>query len=296
MAIATCPSLPGVGLCAQLACLWETTARNPGNVHRYRDFDDVSYVDFLASAAAVAPVFDVAAGCRLGETVHTALRATRSVTSNNTNLGIILLLAPLAVVPRSEPLRTGVASVLATLDIDDARLVFEAIRLAAPAGLGTVANQDLASVPTLPLKQVMALSANYDLIARQYAVDFADVFDQVVPALQRWLALPLPLEEVLVGCHLDVMTQYPDSLIARKRGQGEAVDASRRAGAVLKAGWPSSVAGKQGLIDLDKWLRAAQRGRNPGTTSDLVTASLFIALREGIIPLPVSRPLGFSVP
>ena len=40
-----------VGLCAQLACVLEATARKPGNVHRFADFDDVSYLDFVTAAA-----------------------------------------------------------------------------------------------------------------------------------------------------------------------------------------------------------------------------------------------------
>src|SRR5438876_739889 len=85
-----------VGLCAQLACVLEATARKPGNVHRFMDFADTSYLDFLLSAAAIAPVMERAVGRPVGETVLEAIRATRRVTSANTNLGIVLLLAPLA--------------------------------------------------------------------------------------------------------------------------------------------------------------------------------------------------------
>ena len=91
--------MPDVGLCAQLACIWEATARKPGNVTRHCDFDDVSYLDFLTSAAAVAPVLATAAQRRVGATILEAVRATRRVAATNTNLGIVLLLAPLASVP-----------------------------------------------------------------------------------------------------------------------------------------------------------------------------------------------------
>src|SRR5262245_58243539 len=93
-----------VGLCVQLACVWEATARKPGNVHRYRDFEDASYLDFILSAAAIAPVLEGAAGRPVGQTILDAVRATRLVVRTNTNLGIILLLSPLAAVPpgRSE--------------------------------------------------------------------------------------------------------------------------------------------------------------------------------------------------
>src|SRR5947199_1575614 len=101
-----------LGLSTQLACIWEATSRKPGNVHRYRDFEDVTYLDFLTSAAAIAPEMEIASHRRVGETVLAAVRATRLMTQTNTNLGIILLLAPLASVPVEQPLRRGLATVL----------------------------------------------------------------------------------------------------------------------------------------------------------------------------------------
>src|SRR4051812_42861072 len=103
-------------LCAQIACVLEATARKPGNVHRFADFDDLTHLDFLLSAAAIAPVMDEAPRRRVGETVLTAIQATRRVTTTNTNLGIVLLLAPLASVPPLEDLRAGVERVLAGLN------------------------------------------------------------------------------------------------------------------------------------------------------------------------------------
>src|SRR5262249_18739826 len=161
-------SMLSIGQCAQLACIWEATARKPGNVHRFADFDDTSYVDFLVSAAAIAPVLENACRRRVGETIFEAVRATQHVVTSNTNLGIILLLAPLATVPAGEDLRIGAGRVLDGLDIADARLAYEAIRLARPGGLGDAADQDIRSDPTQTLQQVMALAAESDMVARQY--------------------------------------------------------------------------------------------------------------------------------
>src|SRR5207244_9232877 len=122
------------------ACIWEASAAKLGNVHRRRDFADVGYLDFLLSAAAIAPEMAVAPSRRVGETILAAVRATRQVVSTNTNLGIILLFAPMAAVPREQDLFKGIQQVL-DLDVEDSRLVYEAIRLANPAGLGEVAEQ-----------------------------------------------------------------------------------------------------------------------------------------------------------
>lgn len=277
---------PDVGLCAQLACIWEATARKPGNVHRYRDFEDVTYLDFIVSAAAIAPVLATACRRRVGETILECVRATRRVTATNTNLGIILLLSPLAAVPPGEELRAGVGRVLADLDVEDARLAYEAIRLANPGGLGAAPEQDVAAEPTCTLREAMALAADRDLVARQYANGFREVFDQAVPGLVRGLKKTGSLESAIIHAQLLLMSCYTDTLIARKRGVSEAVKASERAMSVLAAGWPERDAGQIALVKFDEWLREDGHARNPGATADLITAGLFAGLLAGSIQLP----------
>jgi triphosphoribosyl-dephospho-CoA synthase len=277
-----------VGLYAQVACLWEATARKPGNVHRYRDFADVTYLDFALSAAAIGPVLDGAAGKAVGQTVLDAVRATRRLVGGNTNLGIILLLSPLAAVPMEEDLRGGLARVLASLDVNDSRQVYEAIRLAQPGGLGQAPEQDVAAEPTLGLREVMALAADRDLVARQYANGFREVLDEGVPALLAGMERAGSLEGGIILGFLQLLATHPDSLIVRKGGREIAAEASRRAMVVLDAGWPAD--GWETLNDLDAWLRADGNRRNPGTMADLVTACLFVLLREGRISLPSPYP------
>jgi triphosphoribosyl-dephospho-CoA synthase len=277
--------MPDVGLCAQLACVWEATARKAGNVHRFADFADVTYLDFVASAAAVAPVLGRAAGRRVGETVLECVRATRRVVRTNTNLGIVLLLAPLAAVPDGEELHGGVRRVLAALDVEDSRHVYEAIRLAVPGGLGDAPQQDVRDEPTLPLRDAMALAADRDLVARQYADDFAEVFEDGAPALRRAVEETGSLEAAIVRTHLHLMTNHPDTLIRRKRGVEEAEESARRARQVLDAGWPQRPEGRDAFVALDDWLRAVGHQRNPGATADLVTACLYVLLRDGSLAL-----------
>jgi triphosphoribosyl-dephospho-CoA synthase len=282
--------MPTIGQLAALACIWEVTARKPGNVHRERDFADVGLVDFLASAAAVGPVFDQASARPIGETVLAAIRATRQVTASNTNLGIVLLLSPLAAVPVDDNPRPGLERALAGLNVHDSRCVYEAIRLAQPGGMERVAEQDVSAEPTLPLRDIMTLAAGRDVIALQYANGFQAVFDEGVPALREGLEKTSCLEDAIIRTHLTLLGKYPDSLIARKRGPAEAETASRMARDVLAAGWPKQAQGRVALVELDRWLRAEGNARNPGTTADLVTASLFAAMREGIIKVPSTWP------
>lgn len=276
----------GPGQLAQLACIFEATACKPGNVHRFQDFDDLSYVDFLLSAAAIAPVFDRAPGRRVGATILDAIRATRQVVRTNSNLGMILLLAPLAAVPPTEALEDGLPAILEQLDIADARLTYEAIRLARPGGLDRAPEQDISQEPTLPLRDIMALAADHDRIAWQYANGFRDIFDEGAPVLTLFLKRG-GLEQAIIATHLQLLAKFPDSLVARKRGMEEATEASRKAGRILEAGWPDTDRAQRELVAFDSWLRAEDHWRNPGTTADLVTASLFVCLRRGIITLPV---------
>jgi triphosphoribosyl-dephospho-CoA synthase len=282
--------MPSIGLLAQTACIWEATARKPGNVSPVADFAGLTYLDFLLSAATIAPVFDQAGERRVGETILEAIRATRQVVRTNTNLGIVLLLAPLAAAPAGQDLKSGIAAVLANLDIEDARLAYEAIRLAQPGGLGNVADQDVHAAPTQTLREVMGLAAPRDGVARQYASGFADVFDEGMPALRSGIDQTGSVEGAIIYCYLELLAQHPDTLIARKRGMAEAEEGSRRARQVIDTGWPTGAESRQRLADLDAWLRAEGNQRNPGTTADLATACLFVALRTGILTVPPSLP------
>ena len=265
---------------ACLAATWEATARKAGNVHRSADFADVTYADFLLSAAAAAPELDRAPDRPLGDTVLAAVRATRAVVRTNTNLGIVLLLAPLAKVPDGVDPRAGVRDVLAGTTVQDAARVYEAIRLAAPGGLGKAKDQDVGDAPTLRLRDVMALAADRDMVARQYATDFADVFDLGVPALVDGFRRFGHVEPATQYCQLVWLARYPDSLIVRKRGPELAAEASRRAREVLEHGGVATPEGRAAYDEFDRWLRADGHARNPGTTADLVAACLFVALRQ----------------
>ena len=292
---------PSVGQLAAIACVVEATARKPGNVHRLADFPDMVYPDFLLSAIAIAPALDRAAGQGLGATVLSATQATRLLVRSNTNLGLILALAPIAAAwSRPEPsLRERVNTVLAQTSVEDARLVYRAIREASPGGLGKVPRQDLADEPTLPLRDVMALAADRDLLARQYVNGFEDVFAIVQPELRESLRRGQGLESAVVRTAVVLLARRGDSLIRRKRGESESLHASRLAEDALDA-WSTreqdaSADARQRLDRLDRWLRAEGNARNPGTTADLVAAALFAGLLDETIPLSaLSGPSAWS--
>ncbi len=269
---------------AMIVCMLEVTARKPGNVHPGASLADLCFADFLAGAAAIRPVLDRAGELGVGRTVLECVRETRKLVPTNVNLGIALLLAPLAAVPENDRLKTGIGEVMMRLTVEDACAVYQAIRLAQPGGLGRSAEQDIAGEPTEDLRTVMGRAADRDLVARQYANNFEQVL-WGASLLSGSVAAHLDWEQAIIYCHLEMMANFPDTLIARKRGQAEAEEAANRAADVLAKEWPASPESHRLFAEFDAWLRAAGHERNPGTTADLVTASLFVALRNGTMRL-----------
>ena len=275
-----------VGQCATLACLLEVSAPKPGNVHRGADFDDAKFDDFVIAAVAIGPAMEHAVSQSVGQTVLQSISATQRCAQTNVNLGMMLLFAPLAAVPRTESLAEGIGRILSQLTAADAEDVFAAIRLAKPGGLGKVEKSDVADKAPTNLLDAMQLAAGRDLVARQYVTGFETVFRFAVPWILDGVHHGWPLSDSIVRAHVRLMATEPDSLISRKCGSETAIQAACMAQAVLDAGVPGDEDYHAALADLDFWLRSDGRRRNPGTTADLVAAGLFVLLREGRLPNP----------
>ena len=273
-----------VGVAAQLACLLEASTPKPGNVSPAAGFHDVTYEDFLASAAAIGPALATAGERPLGATIRAAVEATARWAPSNTNLGLILLIAPLAraaLRPGPGSLQAQLAATLAETSVADARDAYVAIRLAAPGGLGRAPNQDVATTPTLSLREVMALARDRDAIAREYATGFQTIFAMGAPTLRRALADGLPWRDAILETYLTLLAATPDTHVARKLGTAAAAGVTQQAGAVLAAGGVRSPAGREAIAALDRELRDAPNARNPGATADLTGAAIFVMLLEG---------------
>jgi triphosphoribosyl-dephospho-CoA synthase len=273
------------GICATLACLWEATAPKPGNVYRGADFEDLSYADFLTSAALIGPIIDGVHRRGVGDTILSGVAATQAAVGTNVNLGMLLLITPLAAVPASEPI-ANVGSILDALSLDDTRKVYAAIRLAAPGGLGRVEQADVSmEAPSITLREAMTLAADRDLVASQYTNNFAEVFWTADRLAAH--ALSLPLSDAIVRVYLELLSQHPDSLVARKCGPEMARDVSVRAARTLDALRHAPEAFAEALAELDFFLRADGHRRNPGTSADVIAAALFVLLRDRRLHWPV---------
>lgn len=271
-----------VATAAQLACLLEASAPKPGNVSPGRHFTDVRYEHFLASAAAIGAAFAEAGNRSVGDTILRAAQATSRWTRSNTNLGIVLLLAPLARAATSGgELRAALRQVLASTTVADARDVYGAIRLASPGGLGGAAEQDVHDEPTVTLLEAMTLAAGHDGIAREYATAFEVTFETAVPALMRGRGDRLSWDDVVVETFMTVLAASPDTHVARRGGPELAADISQRAADVLRAGGVRSDEGRKALGYFDHSLRDPRNIGNPGTTADVTAAAIFVALLQG---------------
>jgi len=247
------------------ACDEELAAPKPGNVHRYADGHGMAIADFERSARVAAPML-CHVGAPLGTRILDAVRATREAVGQNTNLGIVLLCAPLAMATEEggADLQAAVRSVILASDLADAGAVFEAIRLAAPGGLGDAARHDVREPATVTLAIAMAEAASRDSIARQWTNGFADVLG---PGLAAYSTARVPSRAALVA-YLHFLAAFPDSHVLRRHGPEVAEEVRRDAAIVCESDLDA-------LLRWDTALKA--RGINPGTSADLTVATAFAA-------------------
>jgi len=264
----------------QLACLLEVAAPKPGNITPAHDFADTTYADMVRSGLALGPVFARrrvrARG--VGALIADGVRATARVTAANTNLGIVLLFAPLvraeATRRAGEHLQPATERVLAQLDLDDAAAAFAAIVEAHPGGLGDAPEHDVRAAARVSLREAMAAAAHRDSIASEYATGYAIVFGTGLPLLASALGAGAPTLDAIVSLHLGLLATRPDTLIERKAGAAEAQTVTAAAREVRD--------GTRTLKAFDASLRGPDHRLNPGTTADLVAATLLVALLTGV--------------
>lgn len=269
------------------ACWLDVAVRKPGNVSVFSPGHRMQAEQFVASArAAAAPLLQP--GARVGERIEAAMEATWQAVGCNTNLGILLLCAPIAAAAEREGARRDAAELqralrqtLAALDVDDARATYRAIARANPGGLGDAPEQDVHDEPSLGLRDAMALAADRDRIAHQYAHDFADVFAIGLGALPPGFALmsgaPGDAAEATTAravqrVFLGYLGGIPDSHIVRKHGEAVAHTVMDAAQGWAQRGAPGD---DPAFAAWDESLKA--QAINPGTSADLTVATLFLA-------------------
>ncbi len=297
----------------ELACLLEASAAKVGNVHPAATFSDMNFAHFLASASAIAPIFgppvwhdevshdSPSRDCissldspsrdighlSVGPLILDSVVATRNAVGCNTNLGMLLLFAPLAKAhllrrTPTSPLQQTIPQVLQQLTPSDSQLVYSAIRHAAPGGLGKQAQADVTEDAPADLVAAMAQVAHTDAVARQYTNGFADIFERLVPWLETELVRTAQPLEAICRVQLRWLAYQPDGLITRKAGPKMAAQVQQRAAAIAEECLANLdvLAQQPQMIEFDQFLRGDGHRRNPGTTADLIGAALLVHLLQ----------------
>lgn len=245
----------------------------------------------------------------------------------NTHLGIILLFTPLAVaggrtlVEKQKfdlpTLRKNFDQIIKNTTKKDSLKVYEAIHLTfKPKNNKEKPNQNTwlgkpdttklsvtnpktkkkLSKNNINLYDWMKKSAKWDGIAKELTTKLKTTTQTGYPTLQKTLQTHQNINTVIVHTFLKILTENPDTFIARKhglqktnniekavkKGMKKAKEISKKAGKILEKGGLTTEEGRKKIQKLDEELQKSDGILNPGTTADLTAASINIALLSGL--------------
>jgi triphosphoribosyl-dephospho-CoA synthase len=297
--------------------LFEVSAYpKPGNVHRTRDYPDTRFEHFLASAVACRGSFEIAAekgsligkgelrpgSALVGSIIRdAAVNAIHSQRGGNTSLGTVTLLVPLAVAAGMEfsrnhislhRLRLNLKRILRSTTAADTIAFYEAVKSSKPGGLGKAPQLDLRDPLSKPqilrrkirLLDVFRIAAGWDSICLEWITDYSTTFDLGYPYFKKELSKTRDINQATVDTYLRILSEKPDTLIARKAGTRKARWASNRAKKALALGGAKTIAGRKQIERLDDELRTNGNILNPGATADLTASVVALATLSGYKP------------
>jgi len=305
-----------VSRCLELAILLEVSAYpKPGNVHRTADFPETRYEHFLASAVAVAPHFKHAAeqgikvsegkinltDVEIGKIIKDAVKSVSLWQSDgNTLLGAIILLSPMAVAAgmltkekfSPSQLRKNIKLIVESSTPMDAVNVYDAIQITKPSGLGKAPKLDVTDPASkqkildeqVTLFEVFKIASVYDSIASEWVNNYPITFDLGHPYFTQQLKETADVNTATVHTFLKILSEVPDTFIARKVGLASAEKISAEARRVLEKGGLTTPSGRNLLEKFDKKLRDPSHKLSPGTTADITEAVLAISILDGYRP------------
>ncbi|KXB03524.1 hypothetical protein AKJ48_03815 [candidate division MSBL1 archaeon SCGC-AAA261O19] len=286
----------------------------PGNVHRYSNLKEETFGQFITGAIVIGPSLRKAvekgfnageeklevSNIQVGDMIKEGVSATRTWARENTNLGTLLLLTPLAAAGgmtiaketrhTAGKLRENLSNVLRSTDSVDALNVYDAILISGARGLGDVARlsvKDEASKEEIAreditLYEIMEISSDWDMIAKEWVTDMQVTFEEGFPLLKKFYGEKKDLNAAIVQTFLKILSTHPDSFIRRRHGERIAKKTSERAKTVIEEGGAFTPDGRSVINKLDKQLK--EKNINPGTTADLIASSLMVALFDGLKP------------
>jgi triphosphoribosyl-dephospho-CoA synthase len=305
-----------IARCLELAILLEVSAHKPGNVSVVTNFESTRYEHFLASAVAARPSFEYAAeqGVAVSEgRISLADVGIGQIIKNcvadinawqhggNTLLGTVILLSPIAVAAGMSmaeddfeiaKLRENIELVVESTTPEDAVDVYETIKIAKPSGLGTAPKLDI-NDPTstnrilgekTSLYQVFRIAEKYDTICSEWVNNYPVTFDLAYPTLTKQIRNGDDLDVAIIHTFLRVLSECPDTFIARKTNFKTSREISLKAKQILELGGFETSSGRKSLSRFDQQLRKSSNLLNPGTTADIIAAALALVVLDGYRP------------
>lgn len=306
----------GISEKAQFAMLLDILTPKPGNVHRYRDHPDTRMIHFAASITKLGhPLYKTAqwgfqkSGSEdmksiLGTLIKRAVQASIEPHEKNTLLGTVLLLVPLVAgagysisskkITKAK-LHQSLSLLLQQASVDDAVNLIRTLQIASPGGAKPKTSEwnsnsqafdfqsphtiDLIRRKSYTLLDLQALASSYDAIAQEYTSDFTYTFNVLYPRLINGLNRHSRLEDAVLDTYLWALSDRPDSLIQRKGGPQAAKEVMAQAQKIYsRIQKIQETRWWEYLEPFDEYLRSEGSKLNPGTTADLVSATLFVAL------------------
>ena len=257
----------------------EVTSLKPGNVSHFSEGHGMTVDDFIKSAELTSPIL-CDPTLSVGERVLEGVRVTMSGVGCNTNLGMLMLFAPLvrAAELGMASLQSNLGVVLRELDVKDTSCIFKAIHHANPGGLGESEKYDVNKKldAGTTIQKAMAEAQNRDLIAKQYVTGFIDILSLGFICIEDFAARWNSVEWAAVACYIGFMAEFPDSHIRRKFGLEVAEKIKIKAVPIAKA-FQKNDSPEDGAEMLKKFDRELKnKGANPGTSADLTAASLLV--------------------
>jgi triphosphoribosyl-dephospho-CoA synthase len=315
--MSNCQKAQHISQSLQLAAMLEVSAEKPGNVSFNSSFEGTRVEHFLASAVASGPTFQEAAyrgisvaegrlevgKVGLGQLIKDcALDIALWQRGGNTILGTVMLFVPLAVAAGMTPckkdyvfdfaeLRKNIDLAVKATSAWDSVHLYEAVDIANPSGLGDAPDLDVTDPNSkqrllrenVSLFEVFKIAAGYDDICYEWVNNYPITFDLAYPYLTAQLKTK-PLNTATVETFLKILSERPDTFIARKVGKQKALEVSAEAREVLELGGLETAEGKKRLAELDRKMRSSGNKCNPGTTADLTAAALALCTLGGYRP------------
>jgi triphosphoribosyl-dephospho-CoA synthase len=285
---------------AQISSVLEVSGYpKPGNVHRTRDFHDMVFEDFLISGIVIGDVVKEAAtqaykikqtknynDAQLGKYILKAVKETDKWIANNTNLGIVMMIIPIAISGvmsnNLNELQNNIGLLMDNTTVNDAISLYKAINIAEAGGMGDQNEFDVSSdgfenellSKNQTMYDVLKISASWDCLANELTSKMPITFNIGFKTFTKYKKT-YSINNSTVLTFLTILSNVPDTLISRKYDEKKAEEVSKLSKELLDTNDFFTPTFNEKLRKFDDFL--FENKLNPGTTADLTAASIMIS-------------------